>query len=72
MKMLPLTVCKLGEIAFIKKITGRDDLRQRLAEIGFVVGEKLTVITEIDGNLIVQVKECRVALNRDTALRIMI
>ncbi len=70
--MLPLTVCKPGEVSFIVKISGRDEVRQHLAELGFVVGEKVTVVSEIAGNLIVQVKESRVALSSDMACRIMV
>lgn len=70
--MLPLTVCKPGEVSFIAKISGRDEVRQHLAELGFVVGEKVTIVSEIAGNLIVQVKESRVALSRDMACRIMV
>lgn len=70
--VLPLTVCKPGEVSFIAKISGRDEVRQHLAELGFVVGEKVTIVSEIAGNLIVQVKESRVALSRDMACRIMV
>ena len=70
--MLPLTMCRAGETVFIKKISGRDEVRQHLAELGFVVGEKVTVVSELGGNLIVQVKESRVALSKDMACRIMV
>lgn len=70
--MLPLTMCKSGETKFIEKITGRDDVRQHLAELGFVVGEKVSVVSEMGGNLIVQVKESRIAISRDMACRIMV
>jgi ferrous iron transport protein A len=69
---MPLSLSHVGEVGFIKKISGRDEIRQHLADIGFVVGEKVTVISEIAGNLIIQVKESRVALSRDMASRIMI
>ena len=70
--VLPLTMCRAGEVAFIKKISGRDEVRQHLAELGFVVGEKVTVVSELAGNLIVQVKESRVALSKDMACRVMV
>ncbi len=70
--VLPLTMCRTGEVCYIKKITGRDEVRQHLAELGFVVGEKVTVVSELAGNLIVQVKESRVALSKDMACRIMV
>lgn len=70
--MMPLTISKSGEEAAILKITGKDEIRQHLAELGFVVGETVTVVSEMAGSLIVQVKESRVALDRSMANRIMI
>ena len=70
--MMPLTMAKPGETNYIQKITGKDEVRLHLAELGFVVGERVTVVNAIGGNLILQVKESRIALNRDMANRIMI
>ena len=70
--MMPLTMAKAGETVTIKKITGKDEVRLHLAELGFVVGSDVTVVNEIAGNLIVQVKESRLALDRTMANRIMI
>ena len=70
--MMPLSMAKAGEKNYIKKITGKDEIRQHLAELGFVVGGAVTVETQIGGNLILNVKESRVALNREMANRIMI
>ena len=70
--MIPLTLAKPGEIVTIKKITGADEVRQHLAELGFVVDGTCLVVSEISGNLIVQVKESRVALNKSMAMRIMV
>ena len=70
--MMPLTMAKTGETNHIQKITGRDEVRQHLAELGFVVGERVTVINAIGGNVIMQIKESRIELNRDMANRIMI
>ena len=70
--MFPLTLAKPGEQATIGKITGKDQVRQHLAELGFVVGADVTVVTELSGNLIVQVKDSRVALDRSMAARIMV
>ena len=70
--MMPLTMAKPGEEATILKITGKDEVRQHLAELGFVVGGVVTVISEMAGKLIVQVKASRVALDRSMANRIMI
>ena len=70
--MMPLTMARPGETAVIRKITGRDGVRQHLAELGFVVDESVTVISEMAGNLILQVKDSRVAVDRTMANRIMI
>lgn len=69
--MIPLTAAKAGETVTIRKITGRDELRRHLAELGFVVDDDVTVVNEMAGNLIVQVKDSRVALNKDMANRIL-
>ena len=70
--MMPLTKARPGETVVIRKITGRDEVRQHLAELGFVVDESVTVISEMAGNLILQVKDSRVAVDRTMANRIMI
>ena len=69
---MPLTMAKAGETVTIKKITGKDEVRLHLAELGFVVGSDVTVVNEIAGNLIVQVKESRLALDKTMANRILI
>ena len=69
--MMPLTAAKAGETVTIKKITGRDELRRHLAELGFVVDDDVTVVNQLAVNLIVQVKDSRVALNREMANRIL-
>ena len=70
--MMPLTMAKTGEPVMIRQITGKDEVRLHLAELGFVVDSEVTVVTEIAGNLIVQVRGSRVALNEAMANRIMI
>mgnify|MGYP002553230444 FL=1 len=70
--MMPLTMARPGETVVIRKITGRDEVRQHLAELGFVVDESVTVISEMAGNPILQVKDSRVAVDRTMANRIMI
>ena len=70
--MMPLTMARPGETVVSRKITGRDEVRQHLAELGFVVDESVTVISEMAGNLILQVKDSRVAVDRTMANRIMI
>lgn len=69
--MLPLTMAKAGETVSIRKITGRDDVRQHLAELGFVVDGTVKVVSAICGNLILQVKDSRIALDSSMANRIM-
>ena len=72
MSMMPLSMAGRGEQLTIRKITGKDEVRQHLAELGFVVGSTVTVVNEIAGNLILQVKDSRIALDRSMANRIMI
>lgn len=69
--MMPLILARPGETVTIRKITGRDEQRQHLAELGFVVDTRVTVVSELAGNLILQVKDSRVALDRTLANRIM-
>ena len=70
--MMPLTMARPGETVVIRKITGRDEVRQHLAELGFVVGETVTVVNELGGNMILSVKDSRVALDKTMAMRIMV
>ena len=70
--MMPLTLAKQGETVTIRKITGKDEIRQHLAELGFVEDGTVTVVSELGGNLIVQVKDSRIALDRTMANRVMI
>ena len=69
---MPLTMAKPGETVVIHKITGKDEVRQHLAELGFVVDSPVTVVSEISGNLILQVKDSRIALDKTMANRVMI
>ena len=70
--MMPLGMASVGDVNIIKKINGRDDVRQHLAELGFVVGAEVTVVSELGGNLIMNVKESRIALDKTMAMRIMV
>ncbi|MGN0710004.1 MAG: ferrous iron transport protein A [Anaerovoracaceae bacterium] len=69
--MMPITMADNGDTIKIRKITGPDAVRQRLAELGFVADGEVTVVNKIGGNLIVQVKESRIALDKSMATRIM-
>ena len=70
--MMPLGMANVGDVNIIKKINGRDEVRQHLAELGFVVGTEVTVVSELGGNLILSVKDSRVALDKTMAMRIMV
>ena len=69
---MPLSMAKSGEVNYIKKITGKDEIRLHLAELGFVVGECVTVVAEIGGNMILNIKGSRVALGKSMAGRIIV
>ena len=70
--MLPLSMAGEGTTQTIAKITGKDEVRRHLAELGLVVGEEVTVMNSLGGNLILQVKESRIALDRGLCTRIMV
>ena len=70
--MMPLGMASVGETNLIRKIAGRDDVRQHLAELGFVVGESVTVVSVLGGSMILSVKDSRVAIDHAMAMRIMV
>lgn len=70
--MMPLTFAGDGEEAVIKKIGGNHPVKKHLENLGFVVGGTITVITQNDGNVIVKVKEARVAVSREMANKIFV
>lgn len=69
---MPLTLAKLGEVNSIKRITGKDDTKRFLEALGFVVGEDVTIVSELCGNMILEIKDTRIALNRTIANRIIV
>ena len=69
---MPLSMVKEGEINTICKVGGKEETRKFLENLGFVVGGKVAVISETDGNMIVNVKEARVAIGKNMANKIMI
>ena len=69
---MPLTMVKTGEKSNIKKIGGQEKTRKFLQHLGFVVGEDVTVISQICGNLIVHVKDTRIAISQEMASRILV
>lgn len=70
--MMPLTLAEAGEENIIKKIGGKQEVRAHLENLGFVVGGAVTVINTIGGNVIVNVKESRIAISKEMAQKIMI
>ena len=68
---MPLTMAPVGVQSRILKITGRDETRKFLEKLGFVVGGSVTVVSELGGNMIVNVKDARVAIDKAMANRIM-
>jgi ferrous iron transport protein A len=70
--MMPLTLAKPGDENSVKKVGGNSEARQFLENLGFVPGSHITVVTQIGGNVIVNVKESRVAISREMASKIMI
>lgn len=69
---MPLTMVKTGEATIIKKVGGKDETRKFLEKLGFVIGSVVTVVSDVGGSLIVNVKDSRVALGRDLANKIMV
>ena len=70
--MLPLTMASQGEPMTIKKIGGKQETKKFLETLGFVVGGTVTVVSEINGNMIVNVKDSTVAIGKDMANKIMV
>jgi len=70
--IMPLTFSSTGSVVSIKAIKGKDDVRNFLASLGFVVGSPVSVISEANGNLIVNVKDTRIAISKSMANRIMV
>ncbi|MCI8785644.1 MAG: ferrous iron transport protein A [Eubacterium sp.] len=69
---MPLTMVKQGERITVKKVGGKEDTRRFLENLGFVVGSDVTVVSELGGNMIVNVKDSRVAIGKDMANKIMV
>ena len=70
--MMPLTLAEIGEENIIQKIGGRQEVKAHLENLGFVVGGAVTVINTIGSNVIVNVKESRIAISKEMAQKIMI
>mgnify|MGYP000189124330 FL=1 len=70
--IMPLTMAPSGSSNTVKKINGKDEIRHFLKSLGFVEGGEVTVVSEMGGNLIVNVKDTRIALSKSMAGRIMV
>ena len=70
--MMPLTMAPVGQASKIQRVGGNDETKRFLANLGFVVGSEVTVISAIGGNVIVNIKDSRVAINQDMARHIMV
>lgn len=70
--MMPLALAGIGEENTVKKIGGSPEVKKHLEILGFVVGGNVTVITSLGGNVIVNVKEARVAISEEMARKIMV
>jgi ferrous iron transport protein A len=70
--MMPLTMVKPGEVNTIKKVGGREDTRKFLSNLGFIPGTYISVLSEFGGNVIVGIKDCRVAISREMANKILV
>ena len=69
---MPLSMMKTGEPGVIKKVGGKEETRRFLENLGFVEGSEVTVVSEIGGNMIVNIKDSRVAIGKDMANKILV
>ena len=70
--MKPLSLAQVGEENIIKRIGGSPEVKRHLENLGFVVGGEVTVVNTLGGNVIVNVKEARVAISKEMAVKIMV
>lgn len=70
--MIPLTLAEIGEENIIKKIGGKPEVKKHLEDLGFVAGGNVRIINAIGGNVIVNIKEARVAISKEMAQKIMV
>ena len=70
--MMPLTLASVGEENIIRKVGGTPEVKKHLEDLGFVAGGPVTVISALGGNLIVNVKDSRIAISREMAGKIMV
>ncbi len=70
--MMPLTMLNIGEMSQIRRISGNEETKRFLNSLGFIIGSDVSVVSSIGGNVIVNVKDSRVAINKDMAKHIMV
>ena len=70
--MMPLSMAVIGEKKRVIKVGGKDEVRRFLQNLGFVEGAEITVVSELSGNMIINVKDTRIAVDKSMANRIMV
>ena len=70
--MMPLSLADMGTETTIKRIGGSPEVKKHLEELGFVAGDTVTIVSSLNGNVIVKVKESRVAISEEMARKIMV
>ncbi len=70
--MMPLNLVNIGSVETIKRVSGNEETKRFLENLGFVNGSEITVVSMIGGNVIVNIKDSRVAINKDMARHIMV
>ncbi len=70
--MMPLTLANIGEESMIQRVSGSQEVKKHLEDLGFVPGGSVTVVSALGGNIIVKVKEARVAISEEMARKILI
>ena len=70
--MMPLTLAAIGEESLIRRVGGNPETKKHLEDMGFVAGGLVTVVSSLNGNVIVKVKEARVAISEEMARKIMV
>ena len=70
--MMPLTLANMGEENLIHRVGGSPEVKKHLEDLGFTAGGSITVVSALGGNIIVKVKESRVAISEEMARKIMI
>ena len=70
--MMPLSLAQTGQEYTVKRVGGKPEIKQHLKDLGFVEGTNVSVVSVLDGSLIIEVKNVRIALNRDMAMKISV